>query len=56
MYEKKGGDVTESRCMLCARCVEICPYEGALKMTFAGRTLAKSRNWLDENRENKKDD
>ncbi|MGE5532726.1 MAG: 4Fe-4S binding protein [Bacillota bacterium] len=50
MYEKKGGDVTESRCMLCARCVEICPYEGALKMTFAGKTLAKSRNWLDESK------
>jgi ferredoxin-type protein NapH len=54
MYEKKGGDVTESRCMLCARCVEICPYEGALKMTFAGKTLVKSRNWLDENKEDKK--
>ena len=57
MYEKKGGDVTESRCMLCARCVEICPYEGALKMTFAGKTLAKSRNWLEEKKEyNKRDD
>ncbi|MGD6852501.1 MAG: 4Fe-4S binding protein [Candidatus Bathyarchaeia archaeon] len=50
MYEKKGGDVTESRCMLCARCVEICPYEGALKLTFAGKTLAESRNWLPENK------
>jgi len=50
MYEKKGGDVTESRCMLCARCVEICPYEGALKMTFAGKTVVKSRNWLQENK------
>jgi ferredoxin-type protein NapH len=48
MYEKKGGDVTESRCILCARCVEICPYEDALKITFAGKTLAKSRNWLDQ--------
>ncbi len=48
MYEQKGGNVTESRCMLCARCVEICPYEGALKLTFAGKTLVKSRNWLDE--------
>jgi ferredoxin-type protein NapH len=50
MYEKKGGDVTESRCMLCARCVEICPYEGALKLTFAGKTLMTSRNWLQENK------
>ncbi|MDR0372279.1 MAG: 4Fe-4S binding protein [Nitrososphaerota archaeon] len=46
VYDKKGGDVTESRCMLCARCVEICPYEGALKMTFAGQTLVESRDWL----------
>ena len=48
MYEKKEGDVTESRCMLCARCIELCPYDGALKMTFAGKTIAKSRNWLDK--------
>jgi ferredoxin-type protein NapH len=48
MFEQKGGDVTESRCMLCARCVEICPYEGALELTFAGKTMMKSRNWLQE--------
>ncbi|MCW4029233.1 MAG: 4Fe-4S binding protein [Candidatus Bathyarchaeota archaeon] len=48
MFEQKGGDVTESRCMLCARCVEVCPYPDALKMSFAGKTLAKSRNWLEE--------
>lgn len=53
MYEKKGGDVTESRCMLCARCVEICPYGDALKLTFAGKTLAKSRNWLQEEQQDK---
>jgi ferredoxin-type protein NapH len=47
MYENKGGDVTESRCMLCARCVEMCPYEGALRMTVAGKTVFKSRNWLE---------
>ncbi len=50
MYEKKGGDVTESRCMLCARCVEICPYDEALKITFARKTIVKSRNWLPENK------
>ncbi len=49
MYEKKGGDVTESKCMLCARCVELCPYEDALKIKFAGKTLASSRNWLETN-------
>ena len=48
MYEKKGGDVTESRCMLCARCVELCPYDGALEFKFAGKTVMKSRNWLDQ--------
>jgi polyferredoxin len=46
MYEKKGGDVTESRCMLCARCVEMCPYEDALRIDFAGKTIMRSRNWL----------
>jgi polyferredoxin len=48
MYEKKGGNVTESRCMLCARCVEMCPYEDALQLKFAGKTVMKSRNWLEE--------
>jgi ferredoxin-type protein NapH len=48
VYEKKGGDATESRCMLCARCVELCPYDGALAFKFAGKTLMESRNWLDQ--------
>jgi ferredoxin-type protein NapH len=47
VYEKKGGDVTESRCILCARCVEMCPYDDALSLKIAGRTVMKSRNWLD---------
>jgi ferredoxin-type protein NapH len=47
MYEKSGGDVTESRCMLCARCIEMCPYEGALRLTVAGKTVFKSRDWLE---------
>jgi ferredoxin len=50
MYEKKGGDVTESRCMLCARCVEICPYEDALQLKFAGKTVLRSRNWLENSK------
>jgi ferredoxin-type protein NapH len=53
MYEKKGGDVTESRCMLCVRCVEMCPYEGALAVKFAGKTLMTSRNWLDSSDKDK---
>ncbi len=52
VYEKKGGDVTESRCMLCARCVEICPYEDALELKFAGKTVMKSRNWLEQQKTN----
>ncbi|MCW4005555.1 MAG: 4Fe-4S binding protein [Candidatus Bathyarchaeota archaeon] len=47
IYDKKGGDVTVSGCMLCMRCVEMCPYEGALKAKFAGKIIMKSRNWLD---------
>jgi polyferredoxin len=48
VYEKKGGDVTESRCILCARCVEDCPYEGALTLKVAGKTVMNSRNWLEK--------
>jgi polyferredoxin len=44
MYTKKGGDVTESKCILCARCIELCPYEDALKITIAGKTIAASKN------------
>jgi ferredoxin-type protein NapH len=50
MYEKKGGDVTESNCMLCARCVEMCPYEGALTLEFAGKKVMRSRNWLEDSK------
>jgi len=43
VYERKGGDVTVSNCMLCMRCVEMCPYKDALKWTFAGKTVMQSR-------------
>jgi len=53
VYDKKGGDVTESRCMLCTRCVEMCPYEGVLTLEFAGKPVMNSRNWLEHtNRKN----
>jgi ferredoxin len=48
VYEKKGGDVTESRCMLCARCVEMCPQKDALRIEFAGKPVLRSRNWLED--------
>jgi ferredoxin-type protein NapH len=47
MYEKKGGDVTESKCMLCFRCVEMCPEKDTLKIKMAGKTVFASRNWLE---------
>ncbi|MCW4045673.1 MAG: 4Fe-4S binding protein [Candidatus Bathyarchaeota archaeon] len=47
VYEEKGGDVTASGCMLCFRCVEMCPYEDTLKVKMAGKTVLKSRNWLE---------
>jgi polyferredoxin len=47
VYEQKGGDITTSMCMLCTRCVEMCPYEDCLKLNIAGKTLFKSRNWLE---------
>jgi ferredoxin len=33
-------------CMLCLRCVEMCPQKDALKLKFAGKDIFKSRNWL----------
>jgi len=46
VYDQKGGDIATSMCMLCLRCVEMCPYEGCLKANFNGKTFFKSRNWL----------
>ncbi|MCW4035451.1 MAG: 4Fe-4S binding protein [Candidatus Bathyarchaeota archaeon] len=47
IYTMKGGDVTVSGCMLCFRCVEMCPETDALRVKFAGKTVFKSRNWLE---------
>jgi ferredoxin-type protein NapH len=46
VYEKKGGDVTTSQCLLCLRCVEMCPENDCLKFKVAGKTVCKSSNWL----------
>ncbi len=48
VYEKKGGDVTSAKCLLCLRCVEMCPEKECLKFKFAGKTVCKSRNWLEK--------
>ncbi len=56
VYERKGGDVTSAKCLLCLRCVEMCPYEDCLKFKFAGKTVCKSRNWLDNKTNGKRVD
>ena len=47
VYEQKGGKIETSQCMLCLRCVEMCPYEDTLKVKLGKKTLFKSRNWLE---------
>jgi ferredoxin-type protein NapH len=47
VYEQKGGKIGTSQCMLCTRCVEMCPYEDALKIKLGKKTLFRSRNWLE---------
>jgi ferredoxin-type protein NapH len=47
VYEQKGGKITTSMCMLCLRCVEMCPEENCLKFKAGRKTLFKSRNWLE---------
>jgi ferredoxin len=46
VYDKKGGRIDTSMCTLCLRCVELCPYEGCLKVNLASKTLFMSQNWL----------
>ncbi len=48
VYEKKGGDVANSQCIYCLRCVEMCPHEGCLQFKFLGKKIVKSRNWLNK--------
>jgi len=47
VYSMRGGDVTVSGCMLCFRCVEMCPQKDALEVKIAGKNVFKSRNWLE---------
>jgi len=48
VYEQKGGKIMTSMCLLCTRCVEMCPYEDCLKINLGGKTVFKSRNWLEQ--------
>jgi polyferredoxin len=47
VYEQRGGKIGTSQCMLCARCVEMCPYQDALKVKLGNKSVFKSRNWLE---------
>jgi ferredoxin-type protein NapH len=47
VYEQKGGKIDTSMCMLCLRCVEMCPEGECLKVKFGNRTVFSSRNWLE---------
>jgi ferredoxin-type protein NapH len=47
VYEAKGGKITTSMCILCLRCVEMCPESECLNVKLAGKTVFKSRNWLE---------
>lgn len=46
VYDQKGGKITTSMCILCLRCVEMCPYESTLKVKIGSKTIFRSRNWL----------
>jgi len=48
VFKMKGGDVTASGCILCFRCVEMCPYDDALQVKVLGKSVFQSRNWLDK--------
>ena len=47
VYDQKGGKIMTSMCMLCFRCVEMCPYENCLQVNINNKTVLKSRNWLE---------
>ncbi|MCL2134302.1 MAG: 4Fe-4S binding protein [Candidatus Bathyarchaeota archaeon] len=58
VYEQKGGKIGTSQCMLCTRCVEMCPYEDTLKVKLCNKSVFSSRNWLEPsiaNDKNKRD-
>jgi len=43
VYEQKGRkDISHNDCVMCMRCVEICPQEECLRVTFLGKTIVKS--------------
>jgi ferredoxin-type protein NapH len=47
VHDQRGGKITTSMCMLCLRCVEMCPQEDCLMLKAGNKTLLKSKNWLE---------
>jgi polyferredoxin len=47
VYKAKGGNVNDAACVMCLRCVEMCPEKSCLKVNMAGQTVFESRNWLE---------
>jgi formate hydrogenlyase subunit 6/NADH:ubiquinone oxidoreductase subunit I len=47
VYEEKGEDINVPGCMLCFKCVELCPYEDCMKIKIFDKIVPKSRNWLE---------
>jgi len=44
IYEEKEEDnVTNGTCIHCYRCVELCPEDGCLSVTFMNKTIVKSK-------------
>jgi polyferredoxin len=44
IYEEKEQDnVTNGACIHCYRCVELCPEDGCLSVTFLNKTIVKSK-------------
>jgi ferredoxin-type protein NapH len=46
--EKRGGDVNTSRCILCTRCVEMCPEDDCLKLNCMDKPIYESKAWIDK--------
>ena len=42
--EMERRNITSPECIMCGRCVESCPEDGALSMNYMGRELARSRS------------
>jgi len=44
IYENKTGKVKTSMCILCLRCVEMCPHKNCLSLKFTNKPLHKNCN------------